>query len=136
MKPELVSQGRVSTFGGPNDSGVSDKEGLALWERGEALLCDALFYVAALREGSGVARALRPSAYYVACRWDYRRHPRSVLRGKTAIVQSVRDPSKVVLATPVDWGPNEATGRAIDLSPGVAEKLGLRTDDEARVFLL
>ena len=38
------------------------------------------------------------------------------------------------LAHPADWGPHEAeTGRAADLSPGLAESLGVTTDDEVTV---
>jgi hypothetical protein len=36
---------------------------------------------------------------------------------------------KSVAACPADWGPNVATGRVADLSPGLAHALGLATDD-------
>ena len=38
-------------------------------------------------------------------------------------------------ARPVDWGPNIATGRVADLSPGLAEALGLQTDDVVRITI-
>ncbi len=33
----------------------------------------------------------------------------------------------------VDWGPNEDTGRTFDLSPGLAERLGVETGDRVMV---
>jgi len=37
---------------------------------------------------------------------------------------------KSVAAHPADWGPNIATGRIADLSPGLADALGLDTDSD------
>ena len=38
-------------------------------------------------------------------------------------------------AKPIDWGPAAPTDRVADLSPGLAAKLGLQTDDEVIVTL-
>jgi len=49
----------------------------------------------------------------------------------------VENPSngRAVDARPVDWGPNIATGRVADLSPGLATALGLNTDDVVRITI-
>jgi len=40
---------------------------------------------------------------------------------------------RTAYAKPVDWGPHQNTGREIDMSPGLARYLGLRTGDVASV---
>ena len=49
----------------------------------------------------------------------------------------VENPSngRTVDARPADWGPNIATGRVADLSPGLAAALGLETDDIVRITI-
>ena len=74
---------------------------------------------------------------YLACRWDYRVLPKSYLAQATtwATVTNVAT-GKSFSARPIDWGPNEAqTGRAADLSPFLAEKLGLKTNDVVTVTI-
>ena len=73
--------------------------------------------------------------FYVACRWDYDVTPKTMLRdsGQMALVTNV-ETGVCRLAHPADWGPHEAeTGRAADLSPALAESLGVTTDDEVTV---
>lgn len=134
-------EGRMSTFGGPLDTGVKPTEGLALIE--PVHLADpklaALFLPAQPRGTSGLARRLDPEAAYVACRWPYEKLPpaererwKAHLRRSVARVMSART-GRSIEARPVDWGPNEKTGRVADLSPGLARDLGLKTDDQVIV---
>jgi rare lipoprotein A (peptidoglycan hydrolase) len=67
---------------------------------------------------------------YVACRWNYHETSRHFLQDSVAHVSAN---GRTVLARPMDWGPNENTGRVADLSPGLAEALGLSTDDTCSV---
>lgn len=128
----MIITGKVSTFGGPHDEGVSPGEGLALI--GPNDLAERWFAMLFLREQppgtTGLARRLDPSKYYIACRWDYRKTPKAWLRERLV---SVEANGKTIWARPVDWGPHEKTGRAIDLSPAAARALRLSTNDTATV---
>lgn len=122
--------GKMSTFGGPDDQGVGPDEGLALFNSvGEA---PDIFLPTQPPGTTGLARRLNPQIGYLACRWDYNVTPKSFLR--TALVK-VTNPAnnKSEQVRPVDWGPNAATGRVADLSPGLAARLGLVTDKDCVV---
>ena len=129
-------EGTMSTFGGPHDTGVGPNEGLALLSRSD--LNDpkyrSLFLPAAPPGTRGLARRLDPQKYYLACRWNYDQTSRSFLRKSVALVKNPRN-GRAVCAQPVDWGPNSKTGRVADLSPGLAARLGLNTDDEVIVTI-
>ena len=129
-------QGPMSTFGGPHDFGMDPAEGLALF--GPEDLKDprhkVLFLSSQPPGTSGLGRRLNPDKYYLACRWNYEKTSRSLLRNTLAIVQNVRT-GKAAEARPADWGPNSKTGRVADLSPGLATALGLDTDDEVIVVI-
>jgi hypothetical protein len=120
--------GKMSTFGGPGDTGVSPSEGLALVEPED--LSNWWFRYLFLRTQppgtTGLARRLDPDAFYLAMRWNYDTHPRSFLR---QVLCKVEANGKTILCRPVDWGPNENTHRIADLSPGAASYLGLQTDN-------
>lgn len=75
-----------------------------------------------------MARRLNPDAMYLAMRWDYGKTSISWLRGHQVTLKNPKT-GATVMAWPADWGPNANTGRIADLSPGVARKLGLNTDD-------
>jgi N-acetylmuramoyl-L-alanine amidase len=125
--------GACSHFGGPNDSGVSADEGLAFFYEYE----DAphLFLDQQPPGTTGLARRLDPTAFYVACRWDYDVTPKEMLRIKynPCIVMAK---GKAFLAWPADWGPHHSTERAADLSPGLMEALGIETDDQVEIIYL
>lgn len=130
---QTIFEGKVSWFGGPDDSGVSPSEGLAfLYEYEDA---PHLFLPEQPAGTSGLARRLNPDAPYVACRWDYSETPKSMLadRSNYAVVRSKRSGLKM-LAWPADWGPHEDTDRVADVSPGILNALGLETDDEVEVI--
>jgi hypothetical protein len=126
----IVKVGKMSTFGGPNDPGVAPDEGLALYDKNDVAANPDIFLPAQPANTTGEARRLDPNANYIACRWDISATPRAFLR---TIKVRVSANGKTEEARPVDSGPNPATGRVADLSPGLATKLGLNTDDVCTV---
>jgi N-acetylmuramoyl-L-alanine amidase len=125
--------GKCSSFGGPDDEGVSPSEGLAfiydVSDRPEIFLAEQPIGT------TGLARRLDPATYYVACRWDYDapNESKSELLEHMALVRSTKT-GKQFLARPGDWGPHEDTGRVADLSPGLMAALGIDTDDTVTVI--
>lgn len=137
----LQFEGRMSTFGGPRDLGVKPDEGLALINpvHLEEPRIRALFLDKQPPGTTGLARRLNPDRYYFACRFPYekltvadRARWKAHLRGALARVMNPRT-GVTLEAVPVDWGPHETTGRAVDLSPGLAAALDLKTDDQVVV---
>jgi hypothetical protein len=126
-------RGKASTFGGPDDTGVSPSEGLAIVNPNEMSSVADYFLPEQPPGTTGLARRLNPDKPYVACRWDYKQTPRDTLRASMVKVTNVKT-GKSVYAKPMDWGPNEKTGRTADLSPGLARQLGVQTDDEVEVI--
>ncbi len=120
----ITVDGKMSTFGGPNDPGVKPDEGLAIFDPGDVAANPDLFLPAQPPDTTGLARRLNPQAKYIACRWDYTVTPKSFLK---TIKVKVTNPANhaTAEARPADWGPNLDTGRAADLSPGLAQALGL-----------
>ena len=129
-------EGKMSTFGGPRDTGMSADEGLALF--GQADLQDPkysyLFLPTPPPGTTGLGRRLNPDKYYFACRWNYTDTPREFLKRALARVENPSN-GRSADARPVDWGPNISTGRVADLSPGLAAALGLQTDDLVRITI-
>jgi hypothetical protein len=128
------ARGTCSTFGGPDDTGVSPSEGLAFFYEVE----DApwLFLKSQPSGTTGLARRMDGSVFYLACRWDYDVTSKDMLAnsGQMALVTNTKT-GVSRLAHPADWGPHEAeTGRAADLSPALAKSLGVATDDEVSVM--
>jgi len=131
MKMTFV--GKMSTFGGPDDTGVAPGEGLALVNSQADFELLREYFLAEQPPGtSGWARRLNPEANYIACRWVYSQTPRSYLLGTLVQVTNPAN-GETALAKPIDWGPNQNTGRVADLSPGLARSLGLDTNDECQV---
>ena len=128
--PSLHLSGKVSYFGGPEDSGVAPDEGLAfIYEVSDA---PRLFLPHQPEGTTGLARRLNPHVHYIATRWNYDVTPPDMLLSQQALV---RVPAGIELtAWPADWGPNTNTGRVADISPGLMEDLGLTTDDEVEVI--
>jgi hypothetical protein len=127
----LHVKGKVSKFGGPDDTGVGPHEGLAfIYDVGMA---PHLFLPTQPPGTTGLARRLNPCVCYVACRWDYDDTPKPTLLQHQALV---RNPATGfgLRVFPADWGPNESTDRVADVSPAVMEYLGLETDDEVEVI--
>lgn len=116
--------GKMSTFGGPKDSGVSPTEGLALYSSASQVV-QHLGEDWLLPSRLGLARRINPDKFYLAARWPTGRY--DFLRD--AVVWVENSAGKKAAARAVDWGPNLNTGRACDLSPGLARELELDTDD-------
>lgn len=142
--PALSFTGKLSTFGGPHDTGVKPDEGLAAWCAGKVPLVseDAilsatdpngvpLFLRAQPSGTTGLARRLNPQAAYIAWRFDGSR-PRSEIRAQIATLTAN---GRTIKACVADWGPNTRTGRVVDLSPGAALFLGVETDDTIHVSI-
>jgi N-acetylmuramoyl-L-alanine amidase len=128
-EPAFTARGKCSSFGGPDDTGVSPGEGLAFISEVEQ--APHLFLPYQPEGTTGLARRLNPHIHYVACRWDYNKTPKAMMREEVALV---RAGNIEMTAFPADWGPNENTGRVADLSPGLLADLGLETDDEVEVI--
>src|SRR5262245_6308747 len=129
-------EGKMSTFGGPKDTGMAADEGLALFTQKD--LQDPkysyLFLPTAPPNTTGLGRRLNPDKYYFACRWNYNDTPKEFLKRALARVENPSN-GRAADARPVDWGPNISTGRVADLSPGLAAALGLQTDDVVRITI-
>jgi len=123
-------RGKVSHFGGPNDMGVSPNEGLAFVYSVD--MAPHLFLPSQPPGTTGLARRLDPDVFYLATRWDYAQFPKTTLLEHMALVRAPKTGLEY-LAYPADWGPNEATGRVADISPGLMDALGIQTDDEVEV---
>jgi N-acetylmuramoyl-L-alanine amidase len=128
---QFYAKGTCSWFGGPDDDGVDENEGLAFfYDYDEA---PHLFLPEQPEDTSGLARRLNPNIFYVACRWDYDVTPKTKL-ANPSVQAIVRAGDKEFRAWPADWGPHENTGRVADLSPGLMAALDLGTDDEVEVI--
>ena len=129
MTTLFQAAGKVSWFGGPQDKGVSPSEGLAFIYTYDT--APYLFLPKQPPNTTGLARRLDPDVFYVACRWDYAKTPKTMLAtSEQALVQAGE---KKFLAWPSDWGPHEDTGRVADISPGLMAALGIETDDVVEV---
>lgn len=128
-----IRTGKMSTFGGPDDHGVSPSEGLALVNNQAQFNDLRAYFLDTQPPGTtGYARRLNPDTFYIACRWNYSETPPKYLRGITVTVTNPSN-GKSAEAQPIDWGPNVSTGRIADLSPGLADHLGLDTDNQCKV---
>jgi uncharacterized protein (TIGR02594 family) len=130
--PTMILTGKMSVFGGPNDTGMAPDEGLALYEASQSSEIAGFLLPQQPPGTTGLGRRLDPSKFYIACRFDYAKTPKSFLR--TAGVH-VTAQGKTINCRPVDWGPAESTGRIADLSPGAAAALGIHTDDTVTVTI-
>ena len=130
----FTATGSCSYFGGPDDQGVDEDEGLAFIydiEQAPHLFLPETDET----EGMGLARRLNSKAVnYVACRWDYNVTPKEMLAGPDVALVTATKTGRSAKAFPADWGPHEEkTGRAADLSLCLMDALGLVTDDEVTV---
>ena len=85
-------EGKMSTFGGPRDTGMSTDEGLALFNPAD--LQDPkysyLFLPTPPPGTTGLERRLNPDKYYFACRWNYNDTPREFLKRALARVENLQ----------------------------------------------
>ena len=128
----LYAKGKVSWFGGPQDTGVSSSEGLAfIYDYDEApyLFLDEQPY-----NTTGLARRLNPEVRYIAMRWDYDVYPKEMLKSgeHKALVRAPKT-GLAFHAYPADWGPHVDTERVADISQGLLFELGITTEDVVEV---
>ena len=134
IKIDVINlKGKMSTFGGLLDKGMSDSEGLALYEHHEANKRPDLFKpIIKGYEKIPVWKRLKVDSMYCAIRFDPK-----ILRYdlQTTPVKIVNAEGQFVMANLVDWGPHRKTDRVIDVSPGVEAALRLKTDDVVEVVI-
>jgi hypothetical protein len=119
-------RGRVSWFGGPDDTGVSSTEtGAVTGERLRSLNSP-------MNPSPAEAASHPEDYYYCAMRWNYSPRGVSWLRSARLVVRNPNTGATVIVR-PVDWGPHTRTGRVIDLSPQSLRALGVSTDDEVSI---
>jgi hypothetical protein len=125
--------GRVSWFGGPEDMGVAEDEGLAFIY--DVATAPHLFLATQPAGTTGLARRLNSAVPFIAVRWDYDEYPKEDL-ASMRLLALVRAPAtgRQFRAWPADWGPGEQTGRVADISSGLMEYLGILTDDDVEVI--
>lgn len=149
MSTQLIQlgSGKCSSFGGPNDTGVGNQEGLSCIDNSD--LQEWWFRRIFVEpdnwdNNKGLVRNLNPVAFYCAMRWGYgsfngvqgeilQEFTRETIRRSLFIIEAN---AKKVYAQAADWGPNTDTGRLIDLSPGICHALGVSTDDKVSVSVL
>lgn len=123
-------KGKCSVFGGPSDTGMKPSEGLAIYENHEADLRPDLFHPRSSDLSLGTSQRMKPETFYFAYRFPLDpRPPRKVLQNTQWLFRNPAN-GRMAVAWLVDWGPNERTNRAFDLSPGLASALQLKTDQE------
>jgi len=126
--------GTVSHFGGPEDTGVSASEDLALyWEEEQINLHPMLFLPEQPPGTTGLARRLDPEMPYLAVRWSYEGYTKDELRDAVFLIYAPST-GRSELCRAVDWGPHSDTGRIADISPGLMKRLGIVTDDEVEII--
>jgi hypothetical protein len=126
--------GRMSLFGGPDDTDMKPDEGLALMDESDIDRYPNLFLPQQPPGTSGLSRRLNPDSAYIACRWNYDETPRRHLKNVRVLVTNPEN-GEVAEAQPVDYGPKLTTGRVADLSPGLAEQLGLAIDQICKISI-
>lgn len=148
--------GKVSSFGGPDDSGdriygqayiPGAASPAALAKKYPTLMAMGVLRpeIAQIEEYSmttdwkgrekraDTSWCLNPESYYCAMRWL--KSGGSAWSGSDnprLLVWNERT-EKAVVVLRTDWGPHIRTGRVIDLSPGAMGALDLRTDDRVRL---
>lgn len=132
--PWLTMTGKISCFGGPEDAGVKPDEGVALVTPAIFPAYKKLFLADQPPGTTGLARRLDPRAFYCAMRWEYIITPKALLRASWVKITNAAT-QMVAHGIPVDWGPHSATGRLIDVSPGLMRALQAKTDDTVIVTL-
>jgi hypothetical protein len=128
-------EGKMSTFGGPKDSGMKPNEGLALFSSEQDMKNHGLGDFLLPKKGStGLGRRLNPDKPYLACRWWESGLNKEFVRNTWAWVENAKTGQRA-RARPVDSGPAEWTNRVADLSPSLAAALKLKTNDICRVTI-
>ena len=123
-------RGRVGTWGGLADNVVSPSEQLALIKPSEVSKFSQYFLPEQPPGTTGLARRLNPKSYYISARWNYSDTDSEYLKTHLVTVTNPQIPGRSFQAQPVDWGPPSSSGRIADLSPGLADALGVQINGE------
>lgn len=128
--PTLI--GKCSQFGG-KDVGMAHTENLSLyWSHSQCNERPDLFHPRSEDLTEGTSHRLREDAFYCAIRFDSTQ--KEALRNqKIKVINPIT--GEHVMCILADWGPNENTGRVIDLSHGAMQAIDVGTDDEVMVEL-
>jgi hypothetical protein len=128
----FYTKGKCSYFGGHNDFGVDEDEGLAFHY--EITSANQHLFLP-IDSGTELARRLNVHVHYLACRWNYDVTSKGMLAnsGQVALVRATKT-GLALTAFPADWGPASTTNRVADLSPGLLADLGIETDDEVEII--
>ena len=134
LQPTLTGPA-LTEFGGKDDTRMPAGSGLALFDEEDATKENYRYLFTPRSEGGppGLTRRLKTEQFYLAARWDYTLISRSFLRSHKIRVRNPQAPDQVVWAQAVDWGPPAGSGAAVDLSPGLAQKLGLKNLDPVEI---
>ena len=136
----LRLQGRVSNFGGPDDTGMAQMEDTAfVWDKDSEKDYPGFFLPYNPARPTGYGRRLRTEKHYLACRWEELGTPlpRKYLRLPTTLC-TVLNPvtgDKVEDVRAIDFGPHESLNRVADLSPSVERLCKLQTDQVAVILI-
>lgn len=126
----MIHKGKISTFGGPSDSGMTMTEGLSIYEHAEADQRLDLFFPRSSNLSVGTSKRLNPKAYFFAYRFPLDPRPdRKTLQNTQFLFRNPVN-GRMVVAWLVDYGPAEWTKRVLDISEGAAVALGIQTDQE------
>lgn len=119
-------RGKISHFGGPEDTGVTPTETGAITGENLRALNNPL-------DPTPEELAANPDGYYyLAMRWNYTPGDRTFWRAARIVIRNP-DTGKMVVVRPVDWGPHTRTERIVDVSPQTERDLGTQTDREVDV---
>jgi hypothetical protein len=133
----IAERGKISWFGGPDDSGVSSSEDTAFWETWDQVVADGaedLFLEEQPEGTTGLARRLDSyGTYYIAMRWDYDVYDHAHLKSHVALVRNPENGMSVT-CKPADWGPHVDTDRICDVSRLTLDTLQCSTDDIVEVI--
>jgi hypothetical protein len=123
--------GKISSFGGPDDSGMRYDEGLAFYEHWEADLRTDLFIPRSIDLSQGTSKRLRCyDAYYIALNVP-NHYPRKIFHESRWKLENFRTGDYVICHL-VDRGPS-ANGRLVDASNRVLDAISVKTDDDVIV---
>ena len=127
-------KGKMSHFGGKDDSTLGEDEPLAIVQNDNFELYKKFFMNEEKGGNFPHAKNLNPDTPYIACRWDYRVTPRTELK-KCMIMVTNPANGESRRAEAVDWGPDATLDRVADLSPALESALGLATGQVCEVVI-
>jgi|GEM_PF-2918004 len=126
--------GKVHLFAIDNDPRIKPTDTLAIisnWREADAL-SPPVFKTGVKRGPKPLVSQLNAGALFLAARWNYKITPRRWLLENKIEVRNPRT-GKTARAQAVDWGPSAKDGHLMDLSPGLANALGLNQGDLAEI---